>query len=83
MSRSYAWHWHRFVEWVRDLLAARAFARGRHHYDCARAHGAEADRIRPPAGPAGRTPAERPAPEWAPRLTARDQHTDLHPPPGA
>ena len=76
MSRPLLFHWHRLAEWLRDALAQHAFARGRRHFDRARRHGAEADRICPPPGPNGRAPAEGPAPEWDPRFTARHDERD-------
>lgn len=68
-------HWHRFLEWVLDLLASRDFARGRARFDAARRHGDEADRLRPPPGPEGREPPAAPPREYDLRRSARlDNH---------
>ena len=79
--RPLAFHWHRLAEWLFMRLAERAFARGRHHHVLALAHGAEADRICPPAGPNGRPPQEDAPPEWGQRLSARSSRTDSSVPP--
>ena len=64
-----AFHWHRFNEWRHQLRSARHFALGRLHHDRSKAHGSEADRIRPPR-------VEAPPPEWDRRRWARQPEHD-------